>query len=173
MTGSKESTPPPPHAWAGKLFLCLIGLSVAAMGAVFVWLLGHSFLQARDMRTWPKVPCVILMAEMEQRQIDQNDAPEYRQKILFGYEWNGQPMTGNHISLRDNPWTSKPNVIEKKAAQYAPGLTTICYVDPAKPTIAVLKLDSLAPGYSIWFPLLFVIGGLGIVWKCLVPRKKS
>ena len=35
---------------------------------------------------------------------------------------------------------------------------------------AVLKMDSQAAGYSIWFPGLFVIGGLGIAGRALVKR---
>jgi hypothetical protein len=27
----------------------------------------------------------------------------------------------------------------------------------------VLKRDSKAPGYSLWFPIIFVVGGLGII----------
>jgi hypothetical protein len=35
----------------------------------------------------------------------------------------------------------------------------------------VLRPDSLAPGYSIWFPSLFVIGGLGIAVRALRARQ--
>ncbi|MFP6880316.1 MAG: hypothetical protein VCA34_05170, partial [Roseibacillus sp.] len=31
------------------------------------------------------------------------------------------------------------------------------------PSFAVLKRDSKAPGYSLWFPIIFVVGGLGII----------
>jgi hypothetical protein len=46
-------------------------------------------------------------------------------------------------------------------------MRTTCRVDPANPDFAVLKPDSLAPGYSIWFPALFVIGGPGIAVRAL------
>jgi hypothetical protein len=44
-------------------------------------------------------------------------------------------------------------------------MRTTCRVHPRDPDFAVLKPDSLAPGYSIWFPALFVVGGLGMAGK--------
>ena len=50
---------------------------------------------------------------------------------------------------------------------------TTCYVNPVEFNSAYLKPDSLAPGYSIWFPALFVVGGLGMVISALRPGKAS
>jgi hypothetical protein len=50
-------------------------------------------------------------------------------------------------------------------------MNTKCLVHPQNPALAVLKPDSLAPGYSIWFPGLFMIAGLGITINALTgPR---
>jgi hypothetical protein len=48
-------------------------------------------------------------------------------------------------------------------------MPTTCRVNPHDPDFAVLKPDSLAPGYSIWFPALFVIGGLGMTVRAFLP----
>jgi hypothetical protein len=91
--------------------------------------------------------------------------------VQFGYEWHGTPRTGDHLTLRGNPWTSKRELAENRAAEYPPGKTATCRVDPNNPDFAVLRPDSLAPGYSIWFPSLFVIGGLGIAVRALRARQ--
>ena len=57
--------------------------------------------------------------------------------------------------------------MESRIKEYPAGKTTTCRVNPNNPDFAVLKPDSLAPGYSIWFPGLFVIGGLGITFRAL------
>lgn len=50
---------------------------------------------------------------------------------------------------------------------------TMAFVNPTEPNFAVLKPDTKAAGYSIWFPLLFVVGGLGIVVRAIVRRARD
>jgi hypothetical protein len=50
-------------------------------------------------------------------------------------------------------------------------MNTECFVNPKNPQLAVLKPDSLAPGYSIWFPGLFMIAGLGIGMNALIRTR--
>lgn len=152
---------------AGSLYLVFLGLSLALIGAVFVWLMARSYLRAREMRSWPEVPCVILTSELEERRHDRNSPLEYRHRLSFGYEWMGEPRTGDHLTLRGSPWSSKRKLMEDRFKEFPPGMTTTCRVDPQNPDFAVLKVDSLAPGYSIWFPALFIIGGLGIVVRVI------
>lgn len=171
QTPAHSRTPPP--AAGGRWYLVALGLCTALIGAVFVWLLARSYLRAKDMRAWPEVPCVILVSEIEERIHDSQSPREFRLNVSFGYEWNGQALTGDHLSLRGSPWSSKPELARKRAAEYPVGRKTTCRVDPTRADFAVLKPDSLAPGYSIWFPGLFVVGGLGIAVRALTPRKDS
>jgi hypothetical protein len=48
----------------------------------------------------------------------------------------------------------------------------MAFVNPAEPDFAVLKPDTKATGYSIWFPLLFVVGGLGIAGRAIVKQAR-
>lgn len=157
----------------GRWFLVALGLTLALIGALFVMLLGRSFLRAREMHAWPEVPCVILTSEIEQRIHDPQSPPEFRHNLSFGYEWQDVPRSGDHLTLRGSPWSSKRELAAKRAADYPAGMATTCRVDPSNPDFAVLKPDSLAPGYSIWFPGLFVIGGLGIAIRALTAGKPS
>ena len=156
---------------AGRWYLAILGLTLALIGGVFVWLMARSFLRGREMRTWPEVACVILSSEVAERRNDENSPPEFRQDLSFGYTWQGEARTGDHLTLRGSPWSSNRSLAEARTAQYPLGTATTCFVDPAAPDFAVLKTDSLAPGYSIWFPALFVIGGLGITIRAAVGSR--
>lgn len=158
---------------SGRWFLATLGLALALIGLLFVWLMGRSFLRAREMRTWPQVDCVILSSEIEQRVHDPQSPPEYRHAVSFGYEWQGVAHTGDRLTLRGSPWSSKRQLAEKRAAEYPAGSTTRCRVSPENPDFAVLQPDSLAPGYSIWFPALFIVGGLGISMRALLSSRNE
>jgi hypothetical protein len=166
-------SPPRPSAGGGRWFLVAIGLSTALLGALFVWLMARSYLRAKAMHAWPEVECVILSNEIRERLHDPQSPREYQMEVVFGYEWRGEARTGDRLSLRGNPWTSKRNLADKRAAEYPTGARATCRVDPADPDFAVLKPDSLAPGYSIWFPALFVIGGLGMALRALTHHRHS
>jgi len=157
---------------AGRWYLAAVGLFLAMLGGVFVFLMARSFLRAKEMRSWPEVPCVIIVSDIEERRHDPQSPREYRHNVGFGYEWKGAAKSGEHTSLRDNPWTSNRAAAEKRAAEYPVGKATTCRVNPANPDFAVLKPDSLAPGYSIWFPGLFIVGGLGITIRALLPASR-
>lgn len=157
---------------AGRWYLAVLGLSLAVIGSVFVWLMGRSCLRAWEMRKWPEVACVMISSEMEERQHDENSPREYSHRLSFGYEWQGQAYTGDHFTLRGSSWSSKREIAAGRLESYPVGMKTTCRVNPQQPSFAVLKPDSLAPGYSIWFPALFVVGGLGITVRAAMGTRR-
>jgi len=152
----------------GRLFLAGIGLALALAGGFFCWLMWRSFTRAHEMRAWPQVPCLVLVSEIEERQIDPSSSPETRFKVEYGYEWQGQPFTSEHWGWRGNPWSSERSKAETLVNKYPVGSRSVCFVNPQQPDFAVLQPDSQAAGYSIWFPALFVVGGLGIAFRALL-----
>lgn len=137
-------------------------------GALFTWLMWRSYVRAKDVEQWPLVPCVILRAEIEERQIDPAGPVEKRFAVLFGYEWDGKAYESERFRLRGSPWTSKGEGNDSLLEKYPTGSRTQCRVNPLDPSVAVLERESKGPGYSLWFPLLFVVGGAGIIvgaWK--------
>lgn len=170
---SRMPTPHKTSAAGGRWFLVMLGLSVAALGILFIWLMGRSFLRAKEMRSWPEVECVILSSEIEERRNDPNSRREFRHNLSFGYEWNGEARTGDRLTLRGSPWSSRQGEVEKRSLEFPVGKRTTCRIDPSNADFAVLKPDSLAPGYSIWFPALFVVGGLGISWRAMGFKKSK
>lgn len=158
---------------AGRWFLAVLGLALVLIGGIFVWLMGRSFLRAWEMRSWPEVSCVILSSEVAEWRHDENSPPEFRHDLSFGYEWQGVARSGDHLTLRGSPWSSNRPMVEARTAEWPTGKPSTCRVDPANPDFAVLKPESLAPGYSIWFPALFVAGGLGIAIRALAGKKNQ
>lgn len=157
---------------AGRWYLAGIGLALAAIGGLFCWLMARSYLRAHAMRSWPEVPCVILESGAEERRIDPSSPPEFRFRVEYGYEWQGKALTSEHWTLRENPWSSAEEKTQVLVRQYPAGSESTCRVDPQHPETAVLRMDSQAPGYSIWFPALFVVGGLGITARALTVGRK-
>jgi len=152
---------------ASTLYLILLGLAVAAVGSTFTFLMGKSYQAAVDQRAWPKVEAVILSSETAESQHDQYSPKEYQLEILYGYEWQGERMTGDRYGVRGNPKYKDRARIEGIAESLPAGKKTEVYVNPDDPSFSILKPDSKAPGYSIWFPILFIVGGLGIVFRAI------
>jgi hypothetical protein len=152
----------PQRSTGSRVYLTLIGLSLALAGATFSALMWRSFQRARVVAEWPRVPCLILKSEVEERQVDPNSSVERRFAVLFGYEWDGVPRESELLKLRGSMWSSKPEGAEALVERYPEGSRQECRVNPADPSVAVLEPESKAPGYSLWFPLIFVVGGLGV-----------
>jgi len=163
----------PTQSTGGRWFLVAIGLSLALIGSVFVWLMARSFMRAREMRSWPQVPCEVISSELSQRSHDSQSPREFRLEVVYGYEWQGKWLTSDRFALRGSPWTSKRNLAENRLQEFPVGKNTVCWVNPKNPQFAVLKPDSLAPGYSIWFPALFVVGGLVMAGRAVFPKKST
>ncbi|MGE9268836.1 MAG: DUF3592 domain-containing protein [Verrucomicrobiales bacterium] len=166
----RASLPPKRSA---TLYLVLIGLALAAMGSIFTYLLARSYLDARQTRSWPETQALIILSDIEERQIGPAVPTDYRHRLLYGYQWQGEKYTGTHEKPRENPWSKKRAEVEDQVAQYAPGSTHPCYVNPADPSQAILAHDTQAAGYSIWFPALFIVGGLGITIAALGKSRKN
>lgn len=153
----------PQRSTGSRVYLTLIGLALAFAGATFSALMWRSYQRARTVAEWPQVPCIILKSEVEERRVDPNSTAERRFAVLFGYEWDGVPRESELLKLRGSMWTGKEAVVRSLVERYPEGSRQQCRVNPADPAVAVLEPESKAPGYSLWFPLLFVVGGLGIV----------
>ncbi len=169
MDGGVTHSQTSPHA--GRIFLFVLGLLLAAIGGVFVWMMAASAMRAKETRNWPQVPCVILVSEVQERLHDSQSPVEYRHHVVFGYEWEGGRHVSEQASLRGNPWSSKRDVVLERAARLNAGDETLCFVNPADPTFAILQPDSMAPLYSIWFPGVFVLGGLVMAARAVMKKE--
>ena len=158
---------------AGQWFLFIIGLFLVLIGSVFIWLMIRSYLRAHEMKAWPEVPCTILTSEVAERRHDAYSPVEYRHMMSYGYEWHGKTYTNDAYSLRGSKWSSSHTKALEDVKKFPVGSRRECHVNPDNPEQAVIKTDSLAPLYSIWFPALFVVGGLGIMTRVVLRRSRE
>jgi hypothetical protein len=158
---------------ASTVFLVLLGLATAAIGGLFAALMWNSYDRAVEQREWPQVDAVVLSSEVEEWRHDEFSQMEYRVKILYGYEWGGEGKTGDRYGFRGNPNYNKRNKVEGIVGSYPVGKATKVFVNPKDPDFTMLKPDSKAAGYSIWFPMLFVVGGLGVAIRAVMKRSTT
>ncbi|BDS05276.1 hypothetical protein NT6N_03160 [Oceaniferula spumae] len=151
---------------AGRIFLCLIGLMLILAGGVFEWLMIRSYQHAKASRAWPQVEALVLRSVIDER-VFKGSPREFRLNVLFGYTYQGGEYTSDKISPRGAKWTKELGPVETLAAEYAPGTTHTAWVNPDQPDAAILKHDTKAAGYSLWFPGLIIIGGAGMIWGAL------
>ncbi len=151
---------------AGSIYLAGIGLAVAAVGAVFVYLLWNSFSQAKATREWKETPCLVILSKIKERSA-KNISAEFSLNVEYIYDFEGKSYSSKFHTPRASKWGSSKKPVESLIEQYPEGEKAICYVNPDDPSQAILKHDSKGAGYSIWFPMLFVVGGLGITLSAL------
>lgn len=138
-----------------------MGLSMAAAGAFFMWFLWKNFDVATVMDDWVETPCQILASTIDDSQIDQHFETKFEFQVSYRYEVGGMTYLGENTK-------SKPIVagirkkLKKWESRYPTGSTAVCFVNPDDPTDAVLDRDTKASIYSLWFPGLFVVGGIGV-----------
>ena len=160
------------NARAGKAYLFGVGMLIFLAGSVFFALMWRSYQRGREMAEWPHRDAVVLVSEVEERQIGPDVAPDFRLKLLFGYEVDGKPYTSGLLSLRGSPWSSDRAKAEEAVARFPLGSTLVCQYDPADPHHAVVKTDTKAVGYAIWFPGIFIVGGLGIMLRVMISGRR-
>jgi len=140
----------------------LLGLLVTGIGVLFCGLLWIGFRKARAMDEWQATRCTILQSDIESYRPTPHSPPTHRWLLEYAYVFEGERYTSERFKKMDGPTGHRQNV-EARLKEYAPGSTAVCYVNLDDPTWAVLKRDTKAPGYTLWFPALFVLGGLGVI----------
>jgi hypothetical protein len=148
----------------GSWYLTAVGLALCVVSGLFLWLMGRSFLRAREMSHWPQLPCLILKSEVSERKIGDTVAPDYRFSVLYRYDYEGFDFESDRWGLRGSMPRSERESVEELVARYPVGSRQTCWVNPKNPSLAVLQPDSRAAGYSLWFPGLFFLGGVGMIW---------
>lgn len=147
---------------AGAFYMLFIGLMLALVGGVFVWLLTASYLNAKHTREWTKVDCLIIQSAVEER-VATNISPEFRWDVSYKYEFEGKSYIGDKLAPRGQRWSSGHGNAEAMMEKYPLDSKQVCFVNPEKPKAAILEHDTKAAGYTVWFPGVFVLGGVGIM----------
>ena len=91
--------------------------------------------------------------------------------VRYRYSVGAQSYVSERIRRVDGPKADREDA-EAIREQYTPGQTVTCYVRPDDPQFAILKHDTRAALYTIWFPLLFVVGGLRMAWGAVRAMRR-
>jgi hypothetical protein len=145
-----------------RVFKISLGLFLMLMGAVGTYVLWRSWQRAEETRSWKPADAVVVMSEVLTDRATPHSPPGYTPEVRYRYEFAGKSYTSHRIKRVDGP-SSHKDAAEAVVAEHPPGKKVKCYVNPADPDFAVLEQDSRAALYSMWFPLLFVFGGGGMV----------
>jgi hypothetical protein len=152
-----------------RLLKVLIGTAIMAMGLLFTALLWRSYQLAEETRRWTPVPALVINSEMISERATPHSPMSYRADIRYRYTLDGKTHTGTRVKRVDGP-SSSPGKANDRLESYPLGKSITCFADPAKPDFAILEHATRAGLYSLWFPLLFVAGGAGIVVSALRRR---
>ena len=137
-----------------------LGLLIATMGVIFVFALLRGYGRANETRDWTEVPMKITKSEVFGQNID-SGPPEYKAIIEYAFTYGGNPATGTGIK-RTEGFTKHRSKAERIIKRYPVGNEGTCFVNPQDPSQTVLKHNTKAVLYTVWFPGLFIIAGLGI-----------
>jgi Protein of unknown function (DUF3592) len=109
-------------------------------------------------RSWVETPCTILASQVAES--SDSDGTTYKVDVRYSYVFAG----GEHRSERYDFFDAYSSGYQGKAdvvARYPPGARTVCYVNPADPSEAVID-RSPAPRYLVGLvPLVFLFIGVG------------
>lgn len=140
-----------------------MGVTLVIAGSFFAWRMWLSFEKAQVTRAWTELPCRIVSSRVVSERPTPNSPPAHRVALRYEYETGGVKYVGTRIRQVEAAPTQHLENARAKQQKYPPGSVQKCFVDPAAPDTSVLEHASRAALYSIWFPLLFVVGGLGML----------
>ena len=122
-----------PGSFVGTL---LFGLAIVFLGILFIYVLLVAYGRAKETRSWNKVSAKILRLEIIESRPTPNSPIQFTPVVEYEYLYGDVKYIGAEVD---------------------------CWVNPNDPSQALLKHGTLAPLYTVWFPGLFVIAGLGII----------
>lgn len=114
------------------------------------------------MDSWAKVSALVQKSEIVSRQGSEALREEFQLQQEYSFHFKGGDYSSDRFSLRGARWSHDRKKVEAQQERYPVGSTITAYVNPSSPEVSVLKKDTKAPLYSIWFPGIFVLGGGGI-----------
>jgi hypothetical protein len=148
---------------AGRGWLIAMGVLLILAGCFFTWRLWLSYQKTSASRAWKETPCFILSSKLVSERVNDASPLTHRVEIRYRYSAGGEEHASSRIQVVEAAPTAHVEKARELQQQYPPQSEQVCYVNPQKPAESVLRRGTRAALYSIWFPLLFVIGGLGML----------
>ena len=140
-----------------------MGFFLVVAGSFFAWRMWISYEKAQITRRWVQVPCRIVSSRVVSERPTPNSSPAHRVDLRYEYEFKGSIRSSTRIRQVESAPSQHLDDVRAKQLSYPPGSSQTCFVNPSASDMAILQHASRAALYSIWFPLLFVVGGLGMI----------
>ena len=132
---------------------------MGAAGCTYLWM---SYQKARIVDHWIERPAKVIVSTIDDSGRTQHNDVKYRLEVHYRYEFEGKSYLSSRIKLL--PIASRaPGKIKKRQRRYPIGASVTCYVNPGKPSVAILQRPTKAALYSIWFPALLILFGLKMI----------
>lgn len=128
------------------------------------------YLRVAPTYEWAEVPCRITRSAVVAYHPVPNVPARYRLEVAYEYTFDGRSFEGTRFHSRERMTNSREKA-ESWQQAYPADSGSVCYVNPENPQEALLRRDSRAMLYTIWFPGLFLVGGLVMTWRALFARQ--
>lgn len=156
-----------------RIGLALLGACLAGAGLFFCVALANGYTRAKALRSWVELPALVVASSIEtQRVPGAVQENRYRAHVRYRYRHEDREWVSDGVSTKDK-WSRDRSKAERVVARYGLGSRVACFVNPDNPSEAILERSTLAPGYTLWFPGLFVLGGAGMLWAAGRGRRPS
>ena len=160
---------------APKGCLTIFFLIFTLFGGLFVYVFAvRPLLGVLAARDWPEVECRVLSSQVGHHR-GSKGSTTYSIDIRYEYEWHSEKYTSDVWDFQggsSSGYDGKAEVV----ARYPVLSTARCYVNPRRPSEAVLHRGLHAGYFFGLIPLIFVavgLGGLYFVWRAPRPPKPS
>lgn len=157
--------------WLGRTWIFLMGVGLASAGGFFCWWLWAAWERARLMDSWLEVKAEVVSSKVIPYRFNEFSEPEFVPEIRYRYLRLGQTYEGGQIR-RVPVRSASEEQARRWVKRFPQGREVLAYVNPRDPDQVVLKKNSKAALYAIWFPALFVALGLRMSWKALLSPDK-
>ncbi len=164
MSANFPSPPAPQRASIGaRLFLSVIGLVLAAAGGFFTYQMWQSYQRAAETYRWAEIPCLVASSKIEEERFSLDSPTTYVPVIKYTFIQEDVSIMSDKIKRVAGLKFKDKALAQELVGKYPAGQGAVCYVNPDDPKDVILVRDNKGALYSIWFPLLFVVGGLGML----------
>ena len=167
----KAKAPKANRAKMGKRAGVLFGLVFVVVGlAGSYWLLVRPLMKTWQAKSWAETPCAIISAEVGSH--SDEDGTTYSIDIAYGYDFSGRTFRADRydfIGGSSSGRRGKQAVVDR----YKKAANPMCFVNPKKPSEAVLQRELTVKNAIGLFPLIFVVAGAAVIIGVLKQKKRK
>ena len=149
-------------------FIFLVFFVVPVGGLIFV--VSRTFLAAWRSKSWPTVQGVIMISEVTKLKRDYRSfANNYREKLQYEYQVDGNSYSSNIISLTDSAvlWFGSGgrsrSVASRIVQNYPVGKLIIVHYDPPNPNLAVLETGVFSINFILMTLIVLVMSSFFLI----------